>query len=92
MVTGASSADGDDWTQRRAGRNSDESDVRTLLRELDELQELDRRRRQEPRDSAAYVRAVREVDRRSRALINRLSAVPRATRPRFMERRRGQPA
>jgi hypothetical protein len=91
MVTGASSADGDNW-KRRVGRNSDESDVRTLLRELDELQELDRRRRQEPRDSAAYVRAVREVDRRSRALINRLSAAPGATRPRFMERRRGQPA
>jgi hypothetical protein len=76
---------------RRFGRANDDLDVRNLLRELDELQELDRRRRQEPRDSAAYVRAVREVDRRSRALINRLSAAG-ANRPQIIERRGGQPA
>jgi hypothetical protein len=89
-MTGASSARGVGRFQRRPDRN--DVDVRNILRELDELQELDRRRRQEPRDSAAYVRAVREVDRRSRALITRLSALPGSAHPGFLARRRGQPA
>jgi hypothetical protein len=59
-----------------------EIEVRRLLRELDELHELDRKRRQEPRGSIAYAQAVREVDRRSRALIDRLRAGP-SLRPRL---------
>jgi hypothetical protein len=49
-----------------------EMDVQRLLDDLDELQEVDRRRRLEPRNSQAYERAAREVDRRSKALIDRL--------------------
>jgi len=47
-------------------------DGRQLLTELDELHAIDRRRRLEPRGSAAYASAAEEVDRRSRALIDRL--------------------
>jgi uncharacterized membrane protein len=67
-----------------------EIEVRWLLRELDELHELDQRRRQEPRGSAAYTQAVREVDRRSRALIDRLRARPASGHPSDLNRSGGQ--
>jgi hypothetical protein len=56
----------------RNGMN-DEDEVRELLDDLDELHEIDRKRRLEPRDSDAHERAAHEVDRRSRSLIERLS-------------------
>lgn len=74
----------------RSARAQSDIDVRKLLHELDELHELDRKRRLEPRGSTAYLQAVREVDRRSRALIDRLRVAPTIVRPRRIDTSRGQ--
>jgi hypothetical protein len=66
----------------RADATNDDIEVRQLLRELDELHELDRKRKLQPRNSAAYAHAVSEVDRRSRALIDRLQTENRGERSR----------
>ena len=71
-------------------RATDDSDVSQLLKELDELQELDRRRRLEPRDSVAYARAVNEVERRSRRLIERLRVAPSGASSRRVDGSEGQ--